>query len=1122
MLKPFKSVSMLMALTGLIPTGSVHASATTHLDAVTHIAQQSTCTGIVKDTSGEAIIGASVVVKGTTDGTITGLDGDFTLPNVPKGATIEISFVGYTTQEIKWEGQPINIVMKEDTQNLEEVVVTGYGGSQKRATLTTAISKMDDQVLKNAAMSNAGQALQGSVTGLRVTNTTGQPGAEPDISLRGGATITGGNSKALIVVDGIIRNSMSDINPSDIESIQVLKDAASTAIYGARANGGVILVETKSGKAGKASVSYKFKLGMNFARMGYKFCNAEDYLYYNRLGYKRYTTNVPGAAGVDTQTGYGTQNNLIDVQYLTEENAYLQNEGWQVMNDPYYEGKQLLFKDYSGQLDDAVFANTALTQDHYLNITGGNDKGTYIASMGYYNEDGQIKGTGYKRFNGSINGSYRIFPFLNVKAGATYTWSQQPSLWIGAFELFYRTRSQRPTWNPYNENGTPASGWGTGDGNPEYYREKLTSEDGTRKSTYNFGFDLDIIPKKLIFSGSSSLYHYDYQYETFNKSYQTQTSSTPNNTRDASALIERYTQIQVNGTLSYRETFMDKHNLDAMLGGEYFGYNQFRLEAKTQNSPTDDIPTLNAGAVKSYTTSEKTGYRIASMFGRVNYNYRMKYLLSVVARYDGISRLKDNRWGFFPGISAGWNVTEEDFWKDSKVSDIISTVKPRISYGVNGNVNGIGNFDIYGIYKQIGAGEYDGETGYYNSTLKNTALRWEQSRSFETGLDLGFFNNRLNFILDYYNRTTDNLLTDVNLPAYTGFSSMKTNLGKLRNSGFEMEIRANILTNPKGLNWEVTANLTSVSNKILKLPASDKPFNQIDGYEVAAGLYDPATGKTPTKWIGGYREGGKLGDLVGYVQKHVFRDWDDVRANANRTINEVANLYGPGMADQINPLTGVAYSASKGWKPIEPGDVCWEDINQDGKINSLDRAVVGNIFPNVTGGFSSTLSYKNLSLYTRFDYALGHTIYNDLQARSLGQYQGQFNIITQVHDTWSETNPDTDLPVFTYADQLNKKNITRSNNGRTAADNNSSRFYEKGDYLALREVTLSYNLPKPWIGKVGMTDAQVYVTGQNLFYITGYTGVSPEPAVSTVYGRGIDNGRYPTPRTVLFGLSVTF
>ena len=1084
--------------------------------------QSDACTGVVKDALGESVIGASVIVKGTTNGSITDLDGNFTIMGVKKGDIIQISYVGYVTQEIVWDGSPLNVILKEDTQTLDEVVVTGYGGQQKRATLTTAISKMDDSVLENAAISNAGQALQGTVTGLRVINTTGQPGSNPDITLRGGATITGTSSNALVVVDGIIRESLSDINPADIESIQVLKDAASTAIYGARANGGVILVETKSGKEGKATVSYKFKMGVNFARYGYDFLNARDYLYYNRLGYKRYTNNVPSAGSVDTQTGYGTQNDLIDVRYADDGGSYPASEGWQTMADPYYEGRTLAFRDYSGLLNDAVFANTAMTQDHYVNITGGNDKGTYVASLGYYDENGQVRGTGYQRFTGSFNGSYKVLPFLNVRTGATYTWSTQPDLWIGAYELFYRTRSQRPTWNPYLEDGSPASGWGTGDGNPEYYREKLTRENSTRKATYNMAFDLDIIPDKLSFTGSASLYHLDYSQETFNKSYQLQTSTTPTNTRDASAEVERRTQIQASGVFNYHDTFKDDHNLDVMVGTEYFDYSDFVFSAQTQNSPTDDIPTLNAGATRTSTYSYKDDYRIASVFGRVNYNYKMKYLLSVVARYDGISRLKDNRWGFFPGVSVGWNLTEEDFWKDADIQ-WISNIKPRLSYGVNGNVNSIGNFEVYGIYQQLGGDNpynYNGQTGYYNSSLVNTGLRWEQSRSFEAGLDLGFFNNRLSFILDYYNRTTDDLLTNVNLPAYTGFSTMRTNLGRLRNSGFEMEVRANIISQ-KDWNWEVTANLTSVSNKILELPQSDKPFNQIDGYEVAAGVVD-ANGETPTKWIGGYREGGKIGDMVAYKQNHIFRDWDDVKAHANNRIDDVANLYGPGMADQINPNTGVTYKESSGWKPIEPGDVCWEDVNQDGIINSLDRMVVGNLFPTVTGGFSTTLSYKNWSLYARFDYALGHTIYNDLKARSLGQYQGQFNIIDKVHDMWSETNVDTDLPVFTYADQLNKKNITRQNNGNTAVDNNSSRFYEKGDYLSLREITLTYTLPQNVISKIGMQNASVYVTGQNLFYITGYDGVSPEPAVSTVYGRGIDNGRYPTPRTLLFGLSVTF
>ena len=1072
------------------------------------IAQSRSITGVVKDDAGEAIIGESVVEAGTSHGTITDFDGKFSL-TVAKASKLIVSYIGYKAQTITLGNEShYNIVLKEDSELLDEVVVTGYGGSQKRATLTTAISKLDDAVLDKAAFSNVGQSLQGSVTGLRVINKSGQPGSDPDITLRGGATITGSNSRALIVVDGIVRNSMSDINPSDIASIQVLKDAASTAIYGARANGGVILIETKTGKEGKASVNYKFKIGTSFARKGYEFSNAEDYIYYNRIGYKR-----AGRSDVDTQAGYGIGNGLYDIRYLTDANAHLKNEGWLSMNDPFYEGKTILYKDYAGQLDDAVFNNSALTQDHYLNITGGNEKGTYSSSLGYFKEDGQIKGTGYERFNGAFNGSYKVLPFLVVKAGTTYSWSTQPELWIGTYEMFYRTRSQRPTWSPWLPDGSPASGLGTGDGNPDYYRDKLTSKNSTTKATYDMGFTLDILPKKLVLRGNTSLYQYDWQREKFNKSYQTQTSSTPEKSRQAEAYIQKYTQVQLNGTLTYTDTFAEKHNLDAMIGTEYFTYNQFDFEARTQGSPTDDIPTLNAGSDRTYTSSSKTAYRILSGFSRINYNYDMKYLVSFVARYDGISKLKDNRWGFFPGVSVGWNVMEEDFWKDSKISDVVSNLKPRLSYGVNGNVNGIGNYEVYGAYGQVSSKNYGGLSGFYNSGLVNTGLRWEQSQSFEAGLDIGFMNNRLGFILDYYSRTTKDLLTQQALPGYTGFGSIMTNMGSLRNYGFEMEARANILNNPKGLTWDVTANLSSVANKIVKLPYNGNENNRVGGYEVATGRKN-ADGTYETKWIAGRQEGGKLGELVAYKQNHIFKDWDDVKQHANNRIDEVANLYGPGMASQ--------YAGKPGWKAIEPGDVYWDDINGDGVINGYDRQVVGNVFPTVTGGFSTTLGYKGISMYARFDYALGHTIYNDLAARSLGQYQGSFNIINEVQNMWSESNTNTDLPAFYYADQLSKKNITRSNNGTTAVDNNSSRFYEKGDYLALRELTLSYSLPKTLISKAGMTDASVYVTGQNLFYITGYKGTSPEPAVDTTYGRGIDNGRYPTPRTLLFGLSVTF
>ena len=1071
--------------------------------------QQVTVTGTVLDELNEGAPGATVMEKGTTNGTLTSTDGNFSLTVSGPDKTIIVSYVGYVTQEIPLEGKThLTVNLQTDAEMLDEVVVTGYGGSQRRATLTTAISKMDNKVIEKAAFGNVGQALQGTVTGLRVINTTGQPGTTPDIVLRGGATISGNNTSALIIVDGIVRESMQGIASDDIESLQVLKDAASTAIYGARANGGVILIETKKGKAGTTSVNYKFKMGVNYARKGYDFLNAEDYIYYNRLGYLR-----TGRTNVDTQQGYGVGNTNYDIRYLTDETSHLMNEGWLSMDDPFYEGKKILFKDYSGQLNDAVFNNSAMTQDHHISITGGNEKSTFAATMGYYDEDGQVKGTGLQRFTGSLKASYKVLPFLTVNMGASYTWQRQPVLWIGTYEMFYRTRSQRPTWNPYLEDGSPASGFGTGDGNPLYYKDRLTRKNGTRFSTYNAGFTADIIPGKLVLNGNAMLYHNDYQAESFDKEYQLQNSNTPVSTREAKAQYRKRNQQQVNATLTYTDTFADKHNLDLMLGGESFNSHEFNFNATTTGSPTSDIPTLNAGAHRTAPSSKHTVYRILSAFGLATYNSNMKYLLSITARYDGISRLIDNRWGFFPGISAGWNVMEEDFWKESSISNVISNLKPRVSYGVNGNVSSLGNFDAYGLYGQTT--DYAGQTGFMNGVEKdkkmtgliNTKLRWEQSQTFEVGLDISFFNNRLSIIADYYNRRTKDLLTSLDLPAYTGFDLITTNLGTLQNQGFEFEVKANILNLKNGFTWDMSANVTTVSNKIIKLPFNGNDNNRQGGVQV----WDPRAGKKV--WLGATEEGGKLGVLYGYKQEHIFRDWEDVKKHANNRIDEVAKLYGPGLASEYQDKTG--------WQPIEPGDVCWADLNNDGVIDGLDRVKIGNVFPDVTGGFSTTFGYKGLSLYARFDYALGHTIYNDLAARSMGQYQGAFNIITDVKKTWSEENPNSDLPKFYYADQLSKKNITRSNNAGTAANNNSSRFYEKGDYLALREITLSYDLPRKWVNKAYMQDASVYVTGQNLLYITGYSGVSPEPAVKG-YGNGIDNGRYPTPRTLLFGLSVTF
>lgn len=1079
--------------------------------SVQAIAQTKSITGIVVDTQNEPIIGASVVEVGTTNGTFTDVDGKFNLKIKVASAQLSITYLGYMSQVLTVEQQSdIRVVLKENTQTLDEVIITGYGTSQKRSLMTNSISKLDNKALETSVMSNAASSLQGSISGLRVVNTSGKPGSSPSIVLRGGASINKPLEGPLVVVDGIVR-SMDDVNPSDIESIEVMKDAASTAIYGSRANNGVILVTTKRGKEGHSEVSYKFRGGWTFAREGYDFLDAEDYIYYNRLGYKR-----TGRSGIDNQNGYGLNTGgIFSIAKMTNDNKHLLQEGWRSMIDPYDETQTILFRDYAGQVKDDAFNNPASMQDHHLSFSGGNDKSTFNASVGYYKEDGQIVSTKYERFNGTINGSYKIKPFLTVNAGATFSESKSPNLWTGnnsgesgEYELFYRSMSLWPTWNPYDEDGNPASGFGFADGNPLYWVSKLSRKNKTRRTSFNIGAQLEIIPKKLLLTENSSVYYTDYQFESFNKKYKLQNRPTADANREAMFRYNKTYQQQHNATLAYKDTFAEKHNLDAMIGGEIFENEISKYEAAGKGAPSDDIPTLNVISERTSTSSDKTSYRILSGFSRINYNYDYRYMLSLVARYDGISKLSDNRWGFFPGISGGWNLHEESFFKDSPAEKYISTVKPRISYGVNGNVNGIGNFDVYGVYGKQTA--YNENTGFLNTGVINNSLRWEKSKTFEFGVDIGLLNNRIYLILDYYNRKTDDLLTDLDLPGYTGFNTFKTNLGTIQNSGFEIEAKFNILTNPKGVNWDFSVNTSFVKNKVLKLPYNGLENNRQGGIEI----YDPSSGKNI--WVGGVQEGGTLGEIYAYKHVRLFRDWDDVTANAANRYDAIAELYGP---DAWTTLTNTA-----GKQQIEPGDVLWADMNNDGIIDSKDQVKVGNIFPKWTGGFSSTVSFKGLSLYTRFDFAIGHTIYNDLEARSLGQYQGTFNIIDKVKDSWSESNPNAKYPKFYYADQLSKKNITRGNNGGTALNSNSSLFYEKGDYLALRELTLSYKLPQQLISKAFLSNLTFSVTGQNLFYITGYGGTSPEPALDyQANGRGgIDNGRYPVPKSLVFGIQASF
>jgi len=1066
---------------------------------------QKTVTGTVNGPDKEPLAGVSIVVKGTTTGTMTDNNGKYSLSVPVDAETLVFTFVGMEAQEVALGSSNIyNVTMSESLVGLEEVVVTGYG-TQSRAKLTTSISKLDTKVLANAVRANPGSALQGTIPGLRVINTTGQPGSLPTILLRGGASITSPGSP-LVVVDGVVR-TLSDVNPADIESLQVLKDAASTAIYGARANNGIIIITTKTGKSGVSDVTYTMKAGINAIREKYKYVNARDFVFYNRRAvlWTNLNRRQGGTADYNPEafSGFGTINpQMYDLTKITSANRLnfqnLVNDGWEWIMDPYSGKDTIMFRDYSGQIGDAAFNMNANTMDHNLSFSGGNDKGKFAASINSYTEDGLVIDTKYQRISGSFNGSYKVMKNVEISAGGTYSQSKQPQFLPG--DIFFRAQSMQPTFKPFDADGNPSSGSNMSYGNPLYYLDKYIRKNETRRSIFDIGASWEIIPD-LFLRAKANIYYTDYVSENFDKKIVYQTGNVDIN-RAASARYEKYYQQQHNITIDYKKSF-NRHNLSLLVGGEYFDLSSWILTAAGKGAPTDEIYTLNSAVDRTSIGSELGNYRMLSGFSRLTYDYSDKYLLTAVIRYDGTSVLKDYRWGAFPGISIGWNIHQEDFFRSSPLSNIISLLKPRISYGVNGNIAGIGNYEVQGGYGIQTL--YNAKAGYLNTGIINSGLHWEKSKSLDAGIELGMIDNRIFLNLTYFRRITSDLLTNLALPEYTGFGSIRTNLGNLQNTGFESEVNINILKMDNGLTWDFGFNASFVKNKILKLPFNGNEKNRQGGFEV----YDQKTGKVI--WVGGYQEGETFGDVYAFKQERILKDWDDVNQNAANRYDAIAVLYGPAI---YSTLTN-----KKGKYPIEPGDVLWADLDKNDTINSLDRVYMGNIYPKWTGGFSTTVSFKGFSLYGRFDYGMGHIIYNDLTARIMGQYVGTMNVIDWIYDSWSPDNTEAKYPRFLFADypSLNIKRLDwNTSNQDLWVNSKNSTFYEKGDYLAMREVTLSYLFPKLILSKLKISSLQVYLTGQNLAYFTKeYTGTSPESG-------GVDIGKYPLPRTYILGLQVSF
>ncbi|MGL4780976.1 MAG: SusC/RagA family TonB-linked outer membrane protein [Bacteroidales bacterium] len=1077
------------------------------LASVSLYAQNIQIKGVVVDPTKEPVIGATVLEEGTSNGTITDFDGNFTL-SVNPDAKLKISYIGYQPITIDVKGKTdFNVTLKEDSEQLDEVVVTAYGGKQLRTKVTNSIAKVKEDALTVGMYANPAQALSGAVAGLKVTQSSGKPGASPSISLRGGTNFDGSGSP-LVIVDGQLRNSLADINPEDIESMEVMKDAGATAIYGARASNGVILVTTKTGKAGRREINFKAKVGLSYANNPYEFLGAEDYIRTLRTAYSKsgfylsdgtYHSIAP-LSNLTSASPLGTGNVLNsktawNIMNYSDENRYLLQHGWKVMNDPLNPSEQIIFKDT--RPIDYNINNPAVSQDYNVNMSGGNENGSYYAGLGYNRQDGLPIKTFYERYSFVLNGSYKVTDWLTSSSNFNFNranWKDMPGSQTSESNYFGRVLSLPPTARFEDEDGNPTLGPNASDGNQSYQADKWTNFNQRDKFTMSQAFTIDLM-KNLSLKASGNWYYSELVAEEFVKDYENTPGSFVRE-RKTSAKFDREFSQTYNLVLNYNETFAKNHNVSLMAGTEFFDQALRGFSAAGQGAPTDDFGDLGLTDRDNRSIdSWHSRYRIMSFFGRINYDYKDKYLLNMVMRQDGYSSLLgNNRWGFFPGVSAAWIFGKEDFVRNAV--PFMSFGKLRASFGVNGNASGIGPYDLQGSYNPQ---KYNGNVGFLIGALPNPALRWEKTRTAEVGLDLSFFENRLNANMTYYNRLTSDKYANLSLPSTTGFSSIKSNNGKFGNQGIELELSGKIIQG-KDWTWEMGGNISYNKNKVVQLPNNGLIRNQQDAVQIYSGKILP-DGTSEKIWVGGYQEGYEPGVLVAYKADGIYRSWDEIPGNLVVTSGNAngKKMYGPDAWKALTP------EQQKNALPIQPGDAKWRDINGDGMIDNYDQIVVGNTTPRWFGGFNTRLRWKNLQLYGRFDFALNYWIYDSTTPWMLGAMQGTYNTTTAVFDTWSEERPDAQYPRYVYADQLMNGNYNRQ----------STMFAHKGNYLAIRELSLTYSLPQLWAKKIFCQKLDVSVTGQNLGYITSAKNVA-SPEVSSA-GSG-----YALPRSVLFGVNVSF
>ena len=1007
---------------------------------------------IISSEDNLALPGASIVEKGTKNGTSTDFDGKFSFEVSETAKTVVVSFMGFVTQEIAITNDPIKITLQMSSATLDEVVVVGYG-TQKKSVVTGAISAVKAKDIENLPSGRVEQALQGKVSGLTIAANAGQPGSASTIRVRGITTFTEAGNDPLWVIDGVIvdNGGVGFVNQSDIESVEVLKDAASLAIYGARAAGGVILITTKKGKSGKLNVGYSGYTGISKAARTLNLLNATEY-----------------ATLMNEQSVNGGGNIIY-----ADPSSYGKGTDWQ----------------------DAIFADNAQRTSHEISLSGGNDVSNFYASFGLQTQDGIVTPeiSSLTKKSMRLNSTHKISKLFT--AGQTLGYSHQKTLNIGntnaeqggplSSALHLDPITPLVETDPTKINGIPYIGndvMKDENGNPygisSVVQNNMTNPLAyvkTRLGNYNWSDDLvgnaylELAPMeglKIRTTVGAKLSYWGF--EGFTPMYYLNGDNI-NDENSISRTMNKSFGWNNENIISYTKQIND-HNFTVLLGqGVYIDNDAYGTSTTYRGLPTSDYKLASftydiAEENKFGTSYTNTLHKLTSLFSRVNYDYKEKYLVTGVIRRDGSSRFgANNKYGVFPSFSAGWVASKEDFWNDK----IVNTLKVRGGYGVTGN-DAIGDFGYLALVK--GGNNYplgtDGSVQIGTSPIapSNPDLRWEETTQTNIGIDAKLF-HALDVTVEFYKKKTTGILQDVEIPGFVGAASLpKGNIADMENRGIELELGFNKQFGE--VNFRTSGNVSYLENEVTFL-GQGKTF-------ISGGVGFQSMGTLTRTEVGMARN-----TFYGIKTAGIFQNQSEIDAHVNSA----------GTIIQPN---------------AKPGDFRWVDTDDNGKIEDTDKQYLGSPIPKFTFGFNFNFDYKSFDLNMSFQGAAGNKIFQGLRRIDLGAAP---NYQTKALDRWVGEGTSNSYPRLTTAD-------TNLNFGRF-----SDFYLEDGDYLRLKVIQLGYSLPVSAISKIGAQKLRLFITAENLLTFTNYTGYDPEIGGSTF---GIDRGYYPQAKSFMFGANIQF